>query len=119
MTERGPEYFEKRIRAILETVLPGMRDLYQGVQLAEKEKELFSRIMEKFLPYQTHYTENYIRNAFSEAGYAPPADVGDALKIMTEAVANGGIQVFEVRKTRKIENMVMPTAYRVKTGAAG
>jgi hypothetical protein len=112
--EKNAEYFEKRIRAALET-LQAMRALN-----AEKkqEDELFSKIMEKFLPNQTRYTEDDIKKAFSETEYKPPTNVGDALKIMTETVARGGIQIPEVKKTRRIEDMLMPSVYRTGAGVA-
>lgn len=108
------EYFEKRIRAALET-LQAMRALNAE---KKKEEELFTKIMEKFLPNQTRYTEDDIKKAFSETEYKPPVNVGDALKEMTETVANGGIQVIEVQKTRRIEDMIVPATYRTRVGVA-
>lgn len=117
--DKDSAYYEKRIRAILETVLPGIQSTYVGQVLKEKEDALFSKIMAEFLPNQTLYTESAIREAFFMPGYIPPSKAGNALKEIVQTVAIGGIQQLEVRKTGNIRDMVMPVSYQAKPGVAG
>jgi len=89
---------EKRMRAIFNTVLPGLRATYEGRALLEKEEELLLKA-KKLLSEQDFYSEKEVLECFNSSKIPPINKKPEALKAMV--IASSDVLVIDLKIKRR------------------